>query len=513
MKHSNHPRRSVSKLLAPCILLSLFPLLLGANFTSPGPTRIIFLHHSCGENLINEGGVREGLTALGYEFYDHGYNDEGLRLADGSYSGTNFDVPGDNTDPDGFAAIFSQPLHDPPDNTFSYLMQYDVIAFKSCYPTSNIGDDYQLNEYKSYYLAIRDRVDQYLDKLFIVVTQPPQVPANSDPQEGTRARAFADWLSSDEFLAGHPNLFTFDFFGHLAGNDNFLRTEYRVDDYDGHPNQQANRTIGPLFVQFIDQAIRSYGGVTQRPTPTPPVQTPPPPEGQATAPAPTADLIDDFESGAAWNTEANTDSTVQYELDTQTPHSGQLALRIGYDITPGGWGSCGRSFGAAQDWSHGNGISMWLHSAGASEWFTLMLFCGDPNQSTPFEVGFETTAESDAGWAQFTFSWEDFARAEWADEGGPSEVDPAQVTGYGFSFGPGEGRLWVDDISLLISLEQPQPEPTTPPAEEPVEEPPEEPVEGPEEDSGGGICPGAAALPLGAVGIALVSWRRRRDHR
>jgi hypothetical protein len=41
------------------------------------------LHHSCGHNLIEQGGVREGLTALGYEFYDHGYNEHGLRLADG----------------------------------------------------------------------------------------------------------------------------------------------------------------------------------------------------------------------------------------------------------------------------------------------------------------------------------------------------------------------------------------------------------------------------------------------
>jgi hypothetical protein len=121
--------------------------------------------------------VREAFTALGadtghpYEFYDHGYNGDGLRLADGSHTGTNFDVPGDNTDPDGFAEIFAQPLHDPPDNTFSHLMQYDVIAFKSCFPTSNIADDYQLDEYKSYYLAIRDRMDQYPDKIFVIVTQ------------------------------------------------------------------------------------------------------------------------------------------------------------------------------------------------------------------------------------------------------------------------------------------------------------------------------------------------------
>ena len=137
-------------------------------------------------------------------------------------------------------------------------MQYDVIMVKSCYPTSNIGSDDQLNEFKSYYLTMRNRMDQYPDKPFIIVTQPPQVPNSSDPGEGIRARALADWLKSDEFLAGHPNVFVFDFFDNLAGADNFLRPDYRVDENDGHPNELANRTIGPIFVDFIDETIRGF---------------------------------------------------------------------------------------------------------------------------------------------------------------------------------------------------------------------------------------------------------------
>lgn len=127
--------------------------ILAIGYPALEPTRVIFLHHSCGHNLIEEGAVRERLSQLGYEFDDHGHNGDGLRLSDGSHTGRNFDVPGDNTNPDGFAEIFSQPLHDPPDNTFSHLMQYDVIAFKSCFPVSNIADDYQLETYKK---ALRD---------------------------------------------------------------------------------------------------------------------------------------------------------------------------------------------------------------------------------------------------------------------------------------------------------------------------------------------------------------------
>ena len=241
-------------------ILVLVLLLVLFNPVSSQTVRIVFLHHSCGHNLIEQGSVRQGLTALGYAFYDHGYNGDGLRLADGSYTGENYDVPGDNTDPDGLAEVFSQPLDDPPDNTFSYLMQYDVIAFKSCFPNSNISSDDMLQDYRRYYLSMRDRMDQYPDKLFIIVTQPPQVPNNTDKNEGRRAREFTEWLQSDEYLSGHPNIFVFDFFGYLAANDNFLRSEYRVDNWDAHPNERANQEIGPLFVSFIDEAIRGFGG-------------------------------------------------------------------------------------------------------------------------------------------------------------------------------------------------------------------------------------------------------------
>ena len=246
----------------------------------PGPTfeNVMFLHHSTGANLIEQGRVRQRLTNLGYAFYDHGYNEDGLVLADGTWTGRNFAVPDDNTNPDGFAAIFAQPLHDPPDNTFSHLMQYDVIAFKSCFPVSHIESDTQLAECKSYYLSIRDRMDQYPNKIFIVITPPPEIPFDTDSEAAARARAFADWLASDEYLSGHPNVFSFNFFDLLADpSDNMLRAEYRRDEYDAHPNELANQNIGPIFADFIDQAVRAYAGTVEpSSTPEPTSVTPTP---------------------------------------------------------------------------------------------------------------------------------------------------------------------------------------------------------------------------------------------
>jgi hypothetical protein len=104
-------------------------------------------------------------------------------------------------------------------------------------------------------------MDQYPNKVFIVVTPPPQIPFDTDPEAAARARAFADWLVSNEYLSGHPNVFTFDLFDLLADpSTNMLRADYQVDEHNAHPNELANQTIGPLFADFIDQAVRTYTG-------------------------------------------------------------------------------------------------------------------------------------------------------------------------------------------------------------------------------------------------------------
>jgi hypothetical protein len=226
-------------------------------------TDVIFLHHSTGRNLIQQGGVRERLKEAGFQFWDHDYNYEGLIRPNGTRTGYSYGIPDDNTNPDGFARLFGQRVYELPLNAFSGLMQHEVIAFKSCFPASNITTDEQLEDYKAYYLDIRDVMDQHLDRIFIVVTPPPLNPAGTDAETSARARDFANWLRSDEFLAGHPNVFTFDLFDLLAEGDpappdtNMLRATYRKDE-DSHPNELANQIIGPIFADFIVEAVQTY---------------------------------------------------------------------------------------------------------------------------------------------------------------------------------------------------------------------------------------------------------------
>ncbi len=229
-------------------------------------TNVIFLHHSTGRALIEQGGVRELFTEAGFDFWDHDYNWPGLRRPDGTEAGYSYAIPGDNTDPDGLARIFSQRAYGLPLNALSGLLQHEVIVFKSCFPASNIESDEELQQRKDWYLGIRDVMDAHPDKVFVVMSQPPLHPAATTPEAAARARAFADWLTSDAYLAGHLNVFAFDFFDALAEDDpaspevNMLRAEYRPEGEDSHPNEVANASVGPMFAGVVMDVARTYQG-------------------------------------------------------------------------------------------------------------------------------------------------------------------------------------------------------------------------------------------------------------
>jgi hypothetical protein len=226
-------------------------------------TNIMFLHHSVGENLIAQGQVRQKLTAAGYTLWDQAYNWEQLIGPDGKATGYSYNVPNDNTDPDGLARIFAQALFPVPVNTFSALMQHEVIIFKSCFPVSDIATDELLAEYKTFYLGIREVLRKHPEKVFIVLTPPPLNPAETTAANAQRARAFANWLTSKEFLTQQPNVFAFDLFDAFAEANpaapdySMLRADYR-NGADSHPNAKANETVAPALVDFVIQSIQTY---------------------------------------------------------------------------------------------------------------------------------------------------------------------------------------------------------------------------------------------------------------
>ncbi len=226
-------------------------------------TNLIFLHHSVGDNIISQGGLRELLAQSGIHMTDQDYIEYGLSGPDGAFRGYTLSIPNDNTDPDGLARIFNQPRLPLPLNAFSGLMQYEVVMMKSCFPANYIYSAEQVAQYKDYYLSIRDRIEETPERFFILLTIPPLNVAETNPADAARAREVAEWMTSPEFTAGHPNMAVFDLYGFLAGDDrtksdyNALKAEYS-DGADSHPNQLANAEVAPVLAEFIRESIETY---------------------------------------------------------------------------------------------------------------------------------------------------------------------------------------------------------------------------------------------------------------
>ncbi len=235
-------------------------LVLGYN-ASLAANNIFFLHHSTGRNIIEEGNVRDAVEAYniarGSEvgFWDHDYNYIGLRNPEGAYLGYSYDIPGDNTYPDGLHALWTTSNG----ARSAILEQHQVIAFKSCFPACDITSESMLQQYKDWYLDMRDVFDQYPHRTFVVMSPPPRHRLASNAAAATRARAFANWLGSAEYLSGHDNLRYYDLFTRMAhaddGSDqaNYLRYDYERSHYstDSHPNVFANQSEASELIQFL----------------------------------------------------------------------------------------------------------------------------------------------------------------------------------------------------------------------------------------------------------------------
>ncbi len=147
--------------------------------------KILFLHRSVGENLIRDGKMYELIATHGDdELSDFNQNTRVLRDADGSRK-TDMVMPGGNTTPRDFAALFRDDYHSP---LKDLTMEFDAIVIKSCYPNSNIKSSDELHEVQNYYRSIAQYLTQHADKKLIILTSPPLIPLLTNRANATRAR-------------------------------------------------------------------------------------------------------------------------------------------------------------------------------------------------------------------------------------------------------------------------------------------------------------------------------------
>jgi hypothetical protein len=217
------------------------------NPAGPKPVRLIFIHHSTGENWLTDdnGDLGKALMQANYYVSDTNYGW-------GPVWGPENVPIGDLTDIGQWWIWFRSPASATimdhvykEDGQLSYYTRFEnrpggeneVIMFKSCFPNSAlqgsandpvppIADnllvtDGSWSEYhtvanaKGIYLDLLEYFKTRPDKLFIVVTAPPL----SDGTYANNARAFNQWLVND-YLAGYPekNVFVYDFYNVMTSN-------------------------------------------------------------------------------------------------------------------------------------------------------------------------------------------------------------------------------------------------------------------------------------------------------
>ena len=235
--------------------------------------RIIFLHHSTGKNLYNQGGVTSW-------FADYNTaHDTDYQISERAYPDSPY--PWDNY-PYDYWNLWINNACDSTESNIECLdtlaQNYDVVIFKHCYPGADIQADTgnpdissnikSLENYKLQYQALRDLMDRYPGTDFIVWTLAPRHRLATNPDNAGRAKEFVDWVKNDWLNEGgtHANIHVFDFWGHAAEDDsnpvngevNTLKYGYEQShtNSDSHPNQTANETIGPKFAEFIVHTIQ-----------------------------------------------------------------------------------------------------------------------------------------------------------------------------------------------------------------------------------------------------------------
>ncbi|MBN1789448.1 MAG: Ig-like domain-containing protein [Bacteroidales bacterium] len=257
------------------ILLGVLWLTSASSFSQ----RVIFLHHSVGDNVFFDGNVPDWISNYNdvhdknYVVHERSYPNDPYPWDNYAYDYWNLWINGacdnDNPDIECMSALTSD---------------YDVIIFKHCYPGAHVltdGDSpsvsstrKSLANYKLQYRALRDLMDSYPENKFIVWTLAPLHQLNTTENEAARALEFVNWVKNDwltEDEKEHPNIYIFDFFGLVAENDpeaengmlNCLKYEFEIShtDDNNHPNEAANVYVGPIFAQFIVSVIEDTDAV------------------------------------------------------------------------------------------------------------------------------------------------------------------------------------------------------------------------------------------------------------
>ncbi|MCP4662681.1 MAG: hypothetical protein GY856_45380 [bacterium] len=251
------------------------------------PVKLIFIHHSVGENWLadDNGGLGQALMNNNYFVSDtnYGWDPDGIGDSTdighwwtwfrGSRSTTYMNALYDESEQHSW---YSRPAADPGGEN-------EIVMFKSCFPNSDLGGQpndpptaggnplrgrdawsaqHTVGNAKGIYNDLLQYFATRRDKLFVAVTAPPLI----DGTHAANARAFNTWLV-EEWLDDYPhdNVAVFDFFNALTSNGGSWNANDRGWATGNHHRYQGG-VIEYVTDQGGDTAAYPDGGDDDHPS-------------------------------------------------------------------------------------------------------------------------------------------------------------------------------------------------------------------------------------------------------
>lgn len=146
----------------------------------------------------------------------------------------------------------------------------DVIIWKHCYPVSAILPDTgnasvssterRAENYKLQYQALKTKMRSFPQTRFIIWTGAALVQGGTTESEGTRARAFFEWVKNQWDEPG-DNIYVWDFFELETEGGIYLKDEYADVPSNSHPNAAFSQRVARYFGRRIVDVIQGRGDV------------------------------------------------------------------------------------------------------------------------------------------------------------------------------------------------------------------------------------------------------------
>jgi len=458
-----------------------------ADTTPPDhPVKLIFIHHSVGENWLadDNGGLGRSLGENNYFVSD-------------TYYGWGPESIGDRTDIPDWIEWFSSPhsstclnalYSESRDDAAGYDYynrpmgdpggENEIVIFKSCFPNSDLGGnpddppgdgpDMTVAGAKYVYNQVLEYFRLHPEKLFIAITPPPSMSEENAP----RAEAFSRWMTT-EWLSGYSgrNVGVFDLHAVLSSPDNhhtavnsditYLTGHGNTIAYqteDAHPSAAGNRKATGEFVPLLNYYYNQWreqqgeqkitpgdqkeeGGVNSSIEPAHGEPVLPEPENTV-IPEPVIEKQADDAISGEWVTYKDDGSDITLSDVTRS------GFCVDTRVEPGGWTSVETLYAHPRDWSGYLGISFRITTKHPDLPYSLVLYeLGGQDQKTGYHKSLITRGDGAASGETVTVPFSDLSPLD-----GTETFDPGRAGGLFFSFGSEKeekGTVCISQIGLI----------------------------------------------------------------